>query len=178
MRSVLTHWDLGLFFMYVSNQVSKEKIWPVMSFHWLRTWSHNLRQCTENGPRWSHIHCLWAFKASRHANMFATHVLVELIVVLWCHMASSISVNIGLGGLGGISSEILLGQWHPAGATPHHAKPILCLWLEIWALHQVLLTSMQHGFLSRPPVKNGLDAVCTDVVRWLHTSELGFQSCG
>ena len=54
----------------------------------------------------------------------------------------------------------------------------LCLWLEIWALHQVLLTSMQHGFLSRPPVKNGLDAVCTDVVRWLHTSELGFQSCG
>ena len=81
-------------------------------------------------------------------------------------------------GVRGISSEILLGQWHPAGATPHHAKPILCLWLEIWALHQVLLTSMQHGFLSRPPVKNGLDAVCTDVVRWLHTSELGFQSCG
>ena len=76
------------------------------------------------------------------------------------------------------SSEILLGQWHPAGAMPHHAKPILCFWLEIWALHQVLLTSMQHGFLSRPPVKNGLDAVCTDVVRWLHTSELGFQSCG
>ena len=82
------------------------------------------------------------------------------------------------GGLGGISSEILLGQWHPAGATPHHAKPILCLWLEIRALHQVLLTSMQHGFQSRPPVKNGLDAVCTDVVRWLHTSDLGLQSCG
>ena len=77
-------------------------------------------------------------------------------------------------GVGGISSEILLGQWHLAGATPHHAKPILCLRLEIWALHQVLLTSMQHGFQSRPPVKNGLDAVCTDVVRWLHTSDLGF----
>ena len=79
---------------------------------------------------------------------------------------------------GGISSEILLGQWHPAGATPHHAKPILCLWLEIRALHQVLLTSMQHGFQSRPPVKNDLDAVCTDVVRRLHTSDLGLQSCG
>ena len=84
---------------------------------------------------------------------------------------------LSFGGLGGISSEILLGQWQPAGATPHHAKPILCLWLEIRALHQVLLTSMQHGFQSRPPVKNGLDAVGTDV-RWLHTSDLGLKSCG
>ena len=55
----------------------------------------------------------------------------------------------------GYLPEILLGQWHPVGATPHHAKPILCLWLEIRALNKVLLASMQPEFQSPSLFKNG-----------------------
>ena len=143
----------------------------------------NGRKCRTNGRRDTQNHCSPSLcplptSSARTINVTMFNKRFLSPTDQKCVVSSMFFYYCSHNRVRGISSEILLGQWHPAGATPHHAKPILCLWLEIWALHQVLLTSMQHGFLSRPPVKNGLDAVCTDVVRWLHTSELGFRSCG
>ena len=80
----------------------------------------------------------WDFGGAR---AFTTESIIRYV------KEGGLFVFLEVGGRGSLP-EILLGQWHPVGATPHHAKQILCLWLEIQ-----IISGVTGKYAARVPVQ-------------------------